>query len=53
MAKCSFFSKPRYVTPPIHHLRKRSPGLRVSTYIYDVSKEIDRKMFIFRINLGL
>ena len=44
-----FESKPRYVTPQIDHLRKMSPVLRVSTHIYGVSKDIDGKMFIFRV----
>ena len=30
-----------------------STVLRVSTHIYGVSKEIDGKMFIFRVNLGM
>ena len=30
-----------------------STVLRVSTHIYGVSKEIDRKMFIFIVNLGM
>ena len=47
-----FESKPRHVTPQIDHLQKMSPVLRVSTHIYRVSKEIDGKMFIFRVNLG-
>ena len=46
-------SKPRFVTPQIDHLGKTSPVLRVSTHIYGVSKEIDGKMFIFRVNLGI
>ena len=47
-----FQSKPRHVTPQIDHLGK-SPVLRVSTHIYGVSQEIDGKMFIFRVNLGM
>ena len=35
------------MTPQIDRLGKRSPVLRVSTHIYEVSKEIDGKMFIF------
>ena len=35
------------------HLRKTSPTLRVSTHIYGVSNEIDGKMFIFEVNLGM
>ena len=46
-----FLSKPRHVTPQIDHLGKMSPVLRVSTHIYEVSKEIDGKTFIFRLNL--
>ena len=34
-------------------LRKMSPVLRVSIDIYGVAKEIDRKMFIFQVNLGI
>ena len=39
------------MTPQIDHLRKMSPVLRVSTQISGVSKEIDGKVFIFRVNL--
>ena len=48
-----FLRKPRHVTSQIDRLRKMSPVLRVSTHIYGVSKEIDGKMFIFRVNLGM
>ena len=48
-----FESKPRRVTPQIDHVRKTSPVLRVSTHIYGVSKEIDGKTFILRVNLGM
>ena len=48
-----FYSKPRHVTPQIDHLGKMSIVLRVSTHIYGVSKEIDVKMFIFIVNLGM
>ena len=41
------------MTPQIDFLRKTSTVLRVSTYIYGVSKEIDGKMFIVRVNLGM
>ena len=41
------------MTPQISCLRKTSPALRVSTHSYGVSKEIDGKMFIFRVNLGM
>ena len=33
--------------------KKTSPVMRVSTHIYGVSKEIDGKMFIFRVNLDM
>ena len=46
-------TKPRHVTPQIDRLRKTSPVLRVSTHIYGVSKEIDGKTFILRVNLGM
>ena len=49
----NFSMKPRHVTPQIDCLRKTSPVLRVSTHIYGVSKEIDGKMCIFRVNLGM
>ena len=49
----NFSTKPRHVTPQINHLGKTSTILRVSTHIYGVSKEIDGKMFIFRVNLGM
>ena len=39
------------VTPQIDHLRKTSPVLMVSTHIYRVSQEIDRKASILRVNL--
>ena len=48
-----FSSKPRHVTPQIDRLRKKSTVLRVWTHIYEVSKEIDGKTFIFRVNLGM
>ena len=48
-----FSSKPRHVTPQIDHLRKSSPLLRVSTHIYGVSREINRKTFIFQVNLAM
>ena len=52
--KIIFQSKPRHVTPQIwSSWKNRSPVLRVSTHIYGVSKEIDQKMFIFRVNLGM
>ena len=46
-------SKPRHVTPQIDHLEKTSTVLRVQTHIFGVSKEIDGKMLIFRVNLGM
>ena len=48
-----FSTKPRHVTPQIDHLGKTNPVLRVSTHTCGVSKEIDGKMFIFRVNLGI
>ena len=42
-----------HVTPQIDHLRKTSPFLRVSTHIYGIYKDIDGKMFICRVNLGM
>ena len=41
------------MTPQIDRLGKMSTVLRVSTHIYVVSKEINGKMFIFRVNLGM
>ena len=41
------------MTPQIDHLGKTSPMLRVSTHISGVSQEIDGKMCIFRVNLGM
>ena len=41
------------MSPQINHLQKSSPVLRVSTHIYEVSKEIGGKTFIFRVNLGM
>ena len=41
------------MTPQIDCLGKMSPVHRVSTHMYGVSKEIDGKMFMFRVNLGL
>ena len=48
-----FESKPRHVTPQIDRLRKTSTVLRVSTHIYGVYQEIDGKMFILRVELGM
>ena len=39
--------------PEIDRLGKTSPTLRVSTHIYGVSKEIDGKTFIFKVNLDM
>ena len=47
MGNIHFSSKPRQVTPQIDHLRKMSPGLRVSTHTYRVSKEIHGKHSFF------
>ena len=41
------------MTPQIDCLGKTSPVLRVSIHINGVSEEINRKMFIFRVNLGM
>ena len=48
-----FESKPRHVTPQIDRLGKTSTVLRVSTDIFGDSKEIDGKMFIFSVNIGM
>ena len=49
----NFWTKPRHVTPQIDCLGDTSTVLRVSTHIYGVFEEIDGKMFIFRVNLGM
>ena len=41
------------MTLQIDRLRKTSTVLRVSTHIFEFSKEIDGKTFIFRVNLGM
>ena len=41
------------MTPQTNCLGKTSPVLRVTAHIYRVSKELDVKTFIFRVNLGL
>ena len=41
------------MTPQNDCLGEMSTVLRVSTHIYGVSQEIDGKMFIFRVNLGM
>ena len=48
-----FPTKPRHVTPQIDRLGKMSTVPMVSMHIYGVSQEIDGKMFIFRVNLGM
>ena len=53
MEKHIFSSKPRHVTPQIKYLGITSPVLMVSTHIYGVAQEIDGKMFIFQVNLGM
>ena len=49
----NFSTKPRHVTPQIDWLGKTNTVLVVSAHIYGVSKEIDGKTFIFRVNLGM
>ena len=49
----NFSTKPRHVSPQIDQLGEMSTVLRVSKHIFGVSKEIDGKMFIFRVNLGM
>ena len=49
----NFSTKPRHVTTQIDCLGETSTVLRVSTHIFGVSKEIDEKTFIFRVNLGM
>ena len=41
------------MTPQIDHLGKTIPVLRVSIHINGVSEEMNGKMFIFRVNLGM
>ena len=53
MGNIHFSSKLRHVTPQIDRLKKPSSVLKVSTYVYGVSKEIDGKMCIFRVNIGM
>ena len=48
-----FSGKPKHVIPEIDHLGKMSSVLRVSTHIYWVSLEIDGRMFICSIYLGM
>ena len=39
--------------PQINRLGKMVPVMKVSTHIYGVFEEIDGKMLIFRVNLGM
>ena len=48
-----FSGQPRHVTPQIDHIRKTNPVLMVTTHISGISKKIDVKTFIFRLNLGM
>ena len=48
-----FSGNPSHVIPQINCLEKMSPVLRVSTHIYGVAQEIDGKIFIFQVNLGM
>ena len=48
-----FYSKPRNRTTQIDNLGKLSPVLRVSTHMYGVSKEVDGKMYILKVNLAM
>ena len=48
-----YSSKHRHVTPQIDCLKKTCPVLMVRTHISGISKEIDGKTFIFRVNLGM
>ena len=41
------------MTPQIDRLGKMSTVVSISTHICGVSQEIDGKMFIFRVNLGM
>ena len=41
------------MTPQIDGLGKTSTVLRVSTHSFGFFEEIDGKMFIFRVNLGM
>ena len=41
------------MNPQINCLGKMSPILRISTHMYGLSKEIDEKLFIFSLNLGM
>ena len=49
-----FLSKPRHGIPQINHLGKRSHCSEGFQHTFMVFlKEIDGKMFIFRVNLGM
>ena len=48
-----FQTKPRHMTPQIDRPGEMSTVLRFSTHIFGGCKEIDGKMFIFRVNLGM
>ena len=48
-----FSTKPRHMTPQIDRPGEMTTVLRFSTHIFGVCKEIDGKMFIFRVNLGM
>ena len=53
MENIHFSSKPRYVTPQMDHLRKMNPGAEgFNRHIWRF-KEIDGKIFIFQVNLGM
>ena len=41
------------MTPEIDRLGKTNTVLRVSTHVYGVSKEVDGKTFILRVNGGM
>ena len=53
MGNIYFSTKPRHVTPQKQSSWKDKHCSEVSTHIYGVSYEIDGKMFIFRVNLGI
>ena len=51
--KHSFLNKPRYVTPQIQLSRKNDPCSEDFNTNFGVSKEIDGKTFIFKVNLSM
>ena len=53
MENVLFRSKLRHVTTEIDRLGKTNHVFRVSTHTYGISKEIDGKTFILRVNLGM